>query len=84
MSDFDDKHTMSKAEFAEKFGATMDKFRAAIPQAPTLESLASENQRLREALGTAACSLDCMTNLSTRNEYHRDHARAAIRHAMGA
>ena len=56
-----------------------------LPNIPSpTDSIQRENARLKEALGVAACSLDCMSNLTSKNECHRATARAAIRSAMGA
>jgi hypothetical protein len=70
---------------AEESMRAFSKMVSALPGVPDLAAaLKEENQKLRDALGTAAISLDCMAGLDSRNEYHRSVARGAVRVAMGA
>lgn len=75
----DDKHTMPMAEFEKQF----PNWREATA-AFSIPTSADEVTKLKEALATCACSLDCMTGLPSRAENHRQIARQAIREALHA
>lgn len=50
----------------------------------TCAPLRAEIAKLTQALGDCAIALDCMEGLSTRQAYHRDHARQLVREAIGS
>lgn len=90
MSPFEERCLANKTtpeyqrELDQKAMDSVGKLLMATPILGFGDSIRTENVKLKEALATCACSLDSMGGLDSRNQFHRDHARAAIRTAMGA